>query len=406
MKSVLRLVSFFMLACIFPVIAHEDHSGVKSSPEKMWADTLLREQPMAVSVAFDGQGRLWRVAVRDKHVWVDYSEDVGKTFSSPVQVNPQAEAIGAEGDSRPKIAMGKQFEIYVSWTQLLDKPYTGHVRFARSLDGGKTFSVPLTVNGNLEVIGHRFDALTVGSDGRVYLAWLDKRDLIEAKSRGDKYGGSALYYAVSDDRGGSFKSNVKLIDHSCDCCRIALAAPREGAPVAFWRHDYDDNIRDHALARLDGKNEIIRVSHDEWKIEACPHHGPAISIASDNVFHLVWFDNASKTHGLFYAQTADEGKTFSAPLHFGDEKHAAAHPDVLSLGREVFLVWKEFDGEISSVQMMRSGDGGLSWSQVQSIAMTHDASDHPVLVAFNNHVWLSWNSKRDGYRFIALEDRP
>jgi len=386
------------------VSAHEERGDIKSSPQKMWSDALLREKALAMSVAFDGQGRLWRASVKDRYVRVDFSDDTGKTFSSSVQVNLQAEAVGADGDSRPKIALGKRGEVYVSWTMLLDKPYTGNVRFSRSLDGGKTFSAPLTVNDNLEVIGHRFDALTVGDDGAIYLAWLDKRDLNSAKSRGEKYGGSALYYAVSKNNGESFAANVKLADHSCDCCRIALAAPGKGAPVAFWRHDFEDNIRDHALARLDGKSSMRRVTHDEWKIEACPHHGPAMSIASDNIYHLAWFDNGPKAHGLFYAQSRDEGLSFSAALHFGDDTHNAAHPDVLSLGQEVFLVWKEFDGEVSSVQMKRSHDGGVSWSQARSVALTHDASDHPQLVARAGQMWLSWNSKQEGYRLIALED--
>jgi hypothetical protein len=408
MKIQFYLAALCFMFCTASVMAHEEHehSGAKSSHEKMWADSLAKEQTLAISVAFDANGRLWRASVKDHHVQVNYSEDSGKSFSSPVLVNPQAEAIGADGDSRPKIAIGKHGEVYVSWTMLLDKPYTGDVRFSRSLDGGKTFSAPITVNDNHDVIGHRFDAMTVGTDGKIYLVWLDKRDLATAKKKGDQYGGSALYYAVSKNSGTSFAANVKLADHSCDCCRIALAASPEGAPVAFWRHDFDNNIRDHVLAKLDGKNEMRRVSHDEWKIEACPHHGPALSIALDNVYHLAWFDNAPKAHGLFYAQSRDEGQTFSAQLHFGDDAHQAGHPDVLSLGREVFLVWKEFDGEASSVRMIHSRDGGTSWSQLRSVAVTHDASDHPQLISHNGKVWLSWNSKQEGYHLIALEDAP
>ncbi len=399
----------FFALCATPILAHEEndeHGGAKHDMGKMWAESLAKGQTMAVAVIFDSHGHLFRASVKDHHVLVDHSNDVGNTFSTPVAVNPDAEAISAEGDGRPKIALGKNGEIYLSWTQLLEKPYSGNVRFSRSTDGGKTFSVPVTINDNHDVTGHRFDAMTVSPDGKIYLAWLDKRDLDAAKKRGEKYGGSSLYYTVSDNGGTSFAANIKLVDHSCDCCRIALASPPEGAPVAFWRHDYDGNVRDHALARLDGKNEMRRVSHDEWKIDACPHHGPAIAIASDNVYHLAWFDNAPKSHGLFYAQSKDTGQSFSAPLHFGDDMHKAGHPDVLSLGRNVFLVWKEFDGEVSKVEMMHSHDGGVSWSQPKSVADTHDASDHPLLAAYNGQVWLSWNTKLEGYRLIALDVAP
>ena len=406
MKSrLLVIVTLFMW--FGTVAAHEEghmHGGAKSNPEKMWADKMTKEQTLAMSIAFDPKGRLWRASVKAQHVMVDFSDDDGKTFSVPVMVNPDQESIGAEGDSRPKIALGKKGEVFVSWTRALSKPYSGDIRFARSLDGGKTFSAPITVNDNREIISHRFDALAVGADGLVYMVWLDKRDLAAAKKKNEPYDGSALYYAVSDDNGASFSANRKIADHSCDCCRIALAIPPTGAPAIFWRHVYPGNIRDHAFARLDGKNEMRRVSHDEWKIEACPHHGPALSIAQDNVYHFAWFDNAPQAEGLFYARSADGGKTFSTPIAFGNKAHQPGHADILSLGSLVWLTWKEFDGEQSVIYTMLSRDGGAKWDVPHKLAATADASDHPLLVQRAGRTFVSWNTAQDGYRLIRLED--
>jgi hypothetical protein len=404
----MKIRSFIMLSlllCCGFVAAHEeghDHSGMKTDSAKRWADKLTGEQTLAITSAFDTHGRLWRASVKDRRINVDYSDDEGKSFSVPVAVNLNQETIGAEGDSRPKIALGKNGEVYISWTRALEKPYSGDVRFARSVDGGKTFSAPITVNDNREIISHRFDALAVGSDGRVYLVWLDKRDVAAAKRKGEKYDGSALYYAVSDDRGASFSPNKKVADHSCDCCRVALAVPPSGAPAVFWRHVYPGNVRDHAFARLDGKNEVQRVSHDEWKIEACPHHGPAMSVAQDDVYHFTWFDNAPQAEGLFYAWSKDGGKTFSVPLKFGNKAQQPGHADVLSMGSTVWLAWKEFTGEQSVAYAMQSRDGGMTWGSPQQIAVTNDASDHPQLIANTGRAFLSWNTVRDSYRLIRL----
>ncbi|MGZ3159403.1 MAG: exo-alpha-sialidase [Burkholderiaceae bacterium] len=398
------LLASLLFCCGFAA-AHEEghmHGDAKSNPEKRWADKLAAEPTLAMSVAFDSHGRLWRASVKERHVMVDYSDDDGKTFSMPVTVNANQESIGAEGDSRPKIAIGKKGELFISWTRALDKPYSGDIRFARSVDGGKTFSEPITINDNREVISHRFDSLAVGGDGRVYLVWLDKRDLSIAKKKHEPYDGSALYYAVSEDGGATFPMNKKIADHSCDCCRIALAVPTTGAPAIFWRHVYPGNVRDHAFTRLDGSNEVRRVSHDGWKIEACPHHGPALSVARDGVYHFAWFDNAPQANGLFYAHSTDGGKTFSAPLTFGNNDRQPGHADMLSLGSEVWLTWKEFDGEQSLLYAMSSHDGGTTWSAPQKIAATSDASDHPLLVSHAGHAFLSWNTARDGYRLIRL----
>jgi len=78
---------------------------------------------------------------------------------------------------------------------------TGDIRFSRSSDGGRSFSTPVTVNDNREIISHRFDAMTVNAKGQVFIAWLDKRDLSEARKAGKEYAGAALYYAMSDDGG-------------------------------------------------------------------------------------------------------------------------------------------------------------------------------------------------------------
>ena len=91
------------------------------------------------------------------------------------------------------------------------------------------------------------------------------------------------------------------------------------------------------------------MSHDNWQIKGCPHHGPAISIADDGVYHITWFNNAPDSHGLFYVSSVNKAANFSTPLNFGDYEKSASHPDVLSLGKHVYIVWKEFDGKISLI---------------------------------------------------------
>lgn len=398
------LALLLLALCAVPAAAQEhEHSGAKPDPVAMWQRALARQQTLAVTTAFDGRGRLWRARVSEGHVLVDHSADEGRTFSAPVAVNPEPEAIGAEGDSRPKIAPSADGAVYVTYTQLLEKPFSGHIRFSRSLDGGRTFSAPLTVNDDRDVIGHRFDALAVGGDGGVYVAWLDKRDQAAAKKTGGSYTGSALYYAVSRDRGASFGANVKLADHTCECCRVALSLAPDGLPVAFWRHVYEGSERDHGLIKLDGEDRPRRVTYDRWRIDACPHHGPALSIGTDGAYHLVWFDDAPGARGLFYARSADAGQTLSPPLPVGDAAAQAGHADVRNLGHAVFLVWKEFDGAVSTVRFMHSSDDGATWSAPRTVAQTDDASDHPQLAAHGKRAFLSWNTLREGYRLIALK---
>ncbi|MCK9200936.1 MAG: glycoside hydrolase [Gallionella sp.] len=395
MKKTLLLLLF--AACIGPAQAD---SPPAHDMTQMW-QAMLAKPAMAVAAAFDEDGRLWRAQVRDGHLWVSRSDNAGANYGEPVRVNAEPEAIAADGENRPKL-VAKGGVLYVSWTRSLDKPMTGDIRFSRSSDGGRSFSVPVTVNDNREIISHRFDAMTVNAKGQVYIAWLDKRDLNEARKAGKEYAGAALYYAVSDDGGKRFRRNVKVADHTCECCRTAMALDTDGVPVVAWRHVYDGNIRDHAIVKLDGKATMARLGQENWNVAACPHHGPSISIAKDGAYHAAWFSNAPEKRGLFYAYSTDRGKTFSTPLNFGKPAVQAAHPAVLSLGERVHLAWKEFDGEHTRIVAMSSGDGGKNknWSVPVSLASTADASDSPLLIERKGRVYLSWNTKNEGHRVI------
>lgn len=397
----ISLIIALMLFSVSAAKAHEGMHGTSHADSGRTGNVTPAKQ-LAASAVFDTNGRLWRALARDGYVLVSYSDDKGKNFSKPAKVNRESENIAADGDNRPKIVVNKDGLIYVSYTQSLTKPYSGNIRFSRSIDGGKSFSEPITVNDNREIISHRFDALGVNERGQIYIAWLDKRDSSAAEKKGQKYTGAGVYYAVSENGGERFGTNIQAAEHSCECCRIAMAIGPDGTPAIFWRHVYGKNVRDHAMLRLDGKSQPVRVTYDNWEVDACPHHGPALSISSDGIYHFVWFDNAPDNNGLFYAHSRDGGKTFSSSVSFGNNAAQASHPYVLSLGAKVFVVWKEFDGENAVVMAMTSENAGQKWSVPRRLAATAGPSDHPLLVADGAVAYLSWNTAKEGYQLLKI----
>lgn len=398
----------FILAVAVRVVMAADGHGGHGEAVGPCAD---REAPAALRCAlaptgvFDGRGRLWVVWALGGHVYVNYSDDQGRTFSTPVSVNRIPERVAADGENRPKIAVGPEGEVYVSWTQRLERPYSGHIRFARSGDGGRTFSEPVIVNDHQAVTSHRFDSLGVNRRGEVYLAWLDKRDQMAAQGAGGRYAGAALYFTLSRDGGRTFLPNRKIADHTCECCRTAMALGADGLPVIAWRHIYDDNIRDHALVRFDKPDAPaapVRLSHDHWRIEACPHHGPALSV-SEGAYHAVWFNNAPERHGLFYARSGDGGQTFSQPLAVGNYEAAASHPAVASLGRRVWIAWQEFDGTRTQVLAMHSDNNGETWSAPIVLAATAGKADHPQLLHDSKVAFVTWQTEQEGFHLLPAD---
>jgi hypothetical protein len=354
------------------------------------------------SAAFDDRGRLWVLTSHDGYLWLRYSDDFGKTLSDEQRVNDVSEKLYADGDNRPKILPGKTDHLYITYTQVIGTSWAGNVRLIESNDRGRTFAPAVTVNDNLDPISHRFDASVVAPDGSLWIAWLDKRDEAKATSQGGRYDGAALYYMHYGQNDKREIADSKIMDNACECCRIAISLDTDGTPVVFWRQIYGDNIREHAIARLDGHTAAIRATQDNWHIEACPHHGPSLAISDSGAYHMVWYTGAPHAEGLYYRYTTDRGRTFSTPMHFGDNAAQAGHPYVASSGHRVVIVWKEFAANASQIRMLASSDDGHTWSPPATIASTQGGSDFPLLLSRDGAIYLSWLTANEGYRLTPI----
>lgn len=372
-------------------------ADAKALPSNLCAETI--------SAAFAGNGVLWTAWTNNGHVYVQSSNDKGLTFTAPMLVNPVAEKIEAKGEYRPKIKLDAKGNIYLSWTLKTEGRHSGHIRFSRSTDGGEHFSAPVTVNDNLDIISHRFDSMAIGKNGEIFIAWLDARDVEEAKKAGKKFEGSSLYYSWSNDGGQHFYPNKRIAAHTCQCCRLDTAIAPDNTPVITWRHVFEGGIRDHALIKFNDWNtpgDTHRLGQDNWKIDACPHHGPGLSISDSGTYHAVWFSNSPSNQGLFYAYSTDAGRHFSTPVNFG--KEGAGHPHVLALGSRVNLVWQEFDGTNNVIKLIKSADDGKSWSMPEVLAQTAKSGDQPFLVSDGQKIYLSWKTQQQDYQLKPVDE--
>ena len=357
---------------------------------------------LAVGVALDAQGRLWLARVENHGLVVSRSEDGGASFVSAVAVTPEPEAVTADSENRPKVAVGANGTVHVSWTQNLGQKMTGNIRYARSTDGGRTYSVPAIVNDDRQIISHRFDSLATDGKGGVALAWLDARARDGKTQKGSPQTQVGIYAAVSGDNGASFGRNRKVADHSCQCCRTGLTWTANG-PIAFWRHIFGKNIRDFAIAGLDG-GQVRRVTDDEWEIDGCPHHGGNIAAGERGDLHIVWFTNGKKRQGIFYRRIG--ATDMSTPISLGDPAHQAGHPDVAASGKRVLVSWREFDGQKYSVWAMRSNDGGASWNARQRLAESAQAADYALPLIDGRQALVVWNTAVEGLRVLPVGGTP
>ncbi len=352
-----------------------------------------------VTAAFGPDGRLWRVVPEKSHVYVDYSTDLGKTFSAPVRINRESQRIKVSGENRPGIAVDRSGRVSVIYAAEGTQPIA--LYFSTSTDNGRSFSTPKPLSDKAAEANSFQGRLVLDSSDQAHIFWLDERDRTDWRQPGN-----AIYYTTAGGQSNLDFTNRKLSDTLCECCRIAAAVDNSGQPVLFARFIYPGSIRDHGLlrTRADGKEAPSwRITFDQWEIKGCPEHGPAISISDDNRHHIAWFTQGSVRQGLFYAYSSDRGQSFSDPLPFGTLEKMSSHPDIMARGKHVILTWTEYDGAKIQLLVMQSTDGGQTWLPAKSIAESASRADFPFLLSSTQGVFVSWNSKNEGYRLIPLE---
>lgn len=352
---------------------------------------------LACSAAFSPDGALWVIGMDEQaRLMLMSSRDLGRTWSAPQYPDIGADRVASDGESRPKLAFGPQGWVVAAWTQPLARPYTGEIRMIRSDDGGRSFGAPFTVHQDRQVITHRFESVQFDARGRLHVAWIDKRDGEQARREGRAWRGAAVYRTLSTDGGRSFGPDTLLAAHSCECCRIALAPSPSGGLVALWRHVFEPNVRDHAFASLDDLGaplrQPMRATHDEWSLDACPHHGPGLAPAARGGYHAVWFGDRAGRAAVRYGLLGPDGRALGDVQELPDV--AAEHADVIAQGRRVAVVWRAFDGEATVLKAWLSDDDGRQF-RTRTLARSTEDNDHPRLAARDGQAVVVWRTRKE-----------
>lgn len=383
-------------------VAQAQHTGHGAAPA---ATKERKPRPQLGSgVAFAPDGSLWLAGVNEQgrlYLHSAQPQAQGWQWGAPRLLATGSDRISADGENRPKLLFGPQGLVLVAYTQPLDKPNTGWVRLLRSTDGGKTFAPPVTVHADRQVITHRFESLALDAQGALHTVWIDKRDLEAAPRVGNKpaYRGAAIYRNVSLDGGATFGPDTKVADHSCECCRIALAQGADGRVRAMWRHVFEPNVRDHAMAVLDVQGlraDTVRATEDGWRVDACPHHGPALAPAQAG-FHAVWFgireQGADSVPGVRYARLQPNGQPDPASVQrLPDDR--AEHADVQAQGEHVAVVWRSTDRMTTTLKAWLSTDGGRHFTE-KVLDQVEGENDFPRLVQHGNRMVVVWRNVKE-----------
>ncbi len=322
-------------------------------------------------IAFDklGTENYWARGATRNGIFIRRSPDGGATWDAQDHaVIAQPTKPGIPFEDKPGIAADNTNSkyagnLYVGWTEFhLDDTV---ILFSRSIDGGKTWSVPIDIsshhglprddNGAVE----GFSA-AVAADGTVYAVWAD---------------GDSIVLTSSHDGGRTFARSRSIIPT---------------APLYF------------AVAGLDRANGFPQIAID-------PRHGLRGRL------YVTWSDYRAGDIGVYCATSDDGGKSWgkavrvnSNPAHDGTDQFfqwLAVDPTTGAANVIFYDRRMDPDNRKTIVSLARSTDGGATFT---NYAWTHDAfvprkdefiGDYIGVAALNGKVYGVWSE-------IAAQEVP
>lgn len=364
----------------------------------------------AIAAARDGSAYIAWIehrAKKEADVFVAQLDEEGRLKNVPARVNPNVgEAKGWRGDP-PTIAIAPDKTIYVGWTARVAGAGHGTTLYlSASRDEGRSFGPPVKVNDDEKPASHGMHSLSVSTDGHVYLAWLDERNVAPAPETMPGMNqtkmehaepNSEVFFAVSTDGGRTVSANKQLANEACPCCKTALTVGPNNQVYVAWRQVMPGDFRHIAVASsADGGRNFAPpkiVSDDGWKITGCPVSGPALVVAGDGALRAVWYTAGERgSAGLYWAESRDRGQTFSdRKLLAGGQ--VRGNPSLLADARNnLFAVWESDEKEPRLLSVRLSADG------VATPAPLADSAELPTVAMLGEQLFV-------GYIVTAQEQR-
>lgn len=280
--------------------------------------------------------------------------------------------------------------VHVAWQVF--GPSSTEVIHARSVDGGASFSAPVTISVEDEV-GSYVPSIATNESDAVGIVWEDS-PYAEPND---------LYYRGSVDRGITFAPQV-FLGTPGSCPVIAMKSDHV---YAAWA-DLGDLIEGKVLfirSTDGGQTFAAPVVVDEPRDRlGCP----LLAVDAAGTIHLVGVEGGYLAKKLVYWRSTDEGASFSAPTDLTPAELDLQCPSLTTndAGR-VYVTASRFDGaEHDGAYLIFSGASGLSFSPPLRIR-SEDPNDacYSVTAGTENEIGLGWHGADIYYRSAEVTGR-
>jgi hypothetical protein len=341
-------------------------------------------------LAEDGAG--WRV-------WFARSRDAGATWSTPVGVSPPGERVDAVADSPPRIACDATDRVALTWASAGEMSGASRIRFARSLDGGRAWTPPVSLDDAPGPILQGQHDFVSSDEGRLVVAWLDSRPGGDGASADTTSGTHrSVRIARSGDFGGSWSAAEPLWSHACPGCGVAVGLSTVQLETMAFRRLEPPDLRDIVVARP--PRSPVRVFPDFWATHDCPGSGPSLTVARDGTHRVAWTTGAPGRAGVWFRQGILESydSTVTPILLLAGERSPTVRVATGDAGRAGTLVACDADSMgPGGLLLARVAASGRQVAERLAVPGVRGAS-RPSVAASNTsrRAYVAWTEAGDG----------
>ena len=299
-------------------------------------------KPVLSYLRFDGQGQLWRARQQADQIWLDVSHDMGASFAKPQAVQKVAEL-----------------------SQLV--------------------------------------GLQLAKDGQLNLIGLDDKGMLTSQMMPQLLANPA-------DTSAGLPIPLGRLDLACASQQLAWAVKPDANLVAMWpqRVEAEAEAYDYMLAEMPFR-AAQRATYARWSLSHCQQGAAALAAGGEGQdwwgYHMAWFDGGNDANGqsagLYYARMDGVAWASTPAKKFAGSKNMAGPPALLSVGENVYLVWRESEAKTHKILGKYSDDGGRNWSEPKLLAETTGKADYPQLLNRDKQVYLAWQTAQEGLRLLA-----
>ena len=195
-----------------------DHGATFSFPKSLSFHT---GNSVSAEVAIDLTGNIDVVWENDSpgnfDIFFSRSADSGATFSTPKNLSH-----GSGDAQNPQIGLDAKGNINLVWADNIPPDFNPDIYFARSSDGGATFSSPLNISNNAGFSANPF--LTIDAGANINVAWEDNTP-----------GNGDIFFSRSTDSGATFSASVNLSNDPLLSLAPDIAADKNGNINVTWQ---------------------------------------------------------------------------------------------------------------------------------------------------------------------------